>query len=260
MEEEITLLEAVLQGGLSLPRQRSTCFFSLSVGSVSPYTLFCFLFYLYFISLSLLSAMDAFGADDRKQLAKLWSFKRKLPLQDDKQPEEDATSLETASVAKKEAKKAKFLSRGSFASRRNNTEEERRVNLAKACADRLAFSQFRSINEYLYSHSSEDAQAYMDEEMFDKYHSAYEEIAAKWPVKPIDEVIKLLEKVYSSSAKGRVLVDMGCGSKPLLHRHSHRPPLTPLISFRKTITSRKPTLHMCRSIRSPVIASSSAYR
>jgi SAM-dependent methyltransferase len=82
----------------------------------------------------------------------------------------------------------------------------------------LAFSRFRSTNEYLYSHNSGDAVSYMSRQMFQDYHKAYTEIATKWPQKPIDVVQELLEKRFEGQKSGLTLVDMGCGDVPQIKR------------------------------------------
>lgn len=135
----------------------------------------------------------------------LWPLKRKREESDTTFLLEPNEEDQTLQPSLKKRKKAKKLSAG-----------ERSANLTSKCNERLAFSQFRAINEYLYSHTSKDAQKYMDNETFDKYHAAYEELAYKWPVKPIDEVIKLLSEHYRNGGCGRVLVDMGCGARPLI--------------------------------------------
>lgn len=165
--------------------------------------------------------MDTFSAADRKLLAKLWTNKRVRTTSETSLEETNAAVVKEEEPQKpsptpKASKTSKYAKRTRLG---DSGTELRRSKLAKACNDRLAFSQFRSINEYLYSHSSKDAQSYMDETIFDKYHTAYDEIAAKWPVKPIDEVITLMETIYPHQGNGFVFADMGCGSKPLIKQH-----------------------------------------
>ena len=91
--------------------------------------------------------------------------------------------------------------------------------LTEESKNRLAFSLFRSINEYLYSNSSDDVLNYMNEDTFNSYHSAYSILASKWPVKPIDVIIEWMDKIYANQGKGQTFADMGCGDKPMIAEH-----------------------------------------
>lgn len=93
---------------------------------------------------------------------------------------------------------------------------EKSQKLREESTSRLAFSQFRSINEYLYSNSSSKVAGYMDADTFHAYHSAYSTLASKWPVKPIDTIITMMSKYYTNHGQGQTFADMGCGDKPMI--------------------------------------------
>ena len=96
---------------------------------------------------------------------------------------------------------------------------DRSTKLSEAARNRLSMSQFRSMNEKLYKTFSQEAVMLMDPDSFSKYHEAYSEIASKWPVKPIDHLIKKIQKLYGKERLNKgdlVLSDMGCGNKPLI--------------------------------------------
>lgn len=156
--------------------------------------------------------MDSFAANDCKGLNKAWTKKRSGS-------ESEVFDDGWTTPVKKDEQQTPRYKKRKFECGPSQSSAVRRTKLATMCNERLAFSQFRAMNEYLYSHSSTEAQEYMDEAAFEKYHSAYDDIAAKWPVKPIDEVIKWMEQIGSYSkknGKGFVFADMGCGSKPLI--------------------------------------------
>jgi ribosomal RNA-processing protein 8 len=80
--------------------------------------------------------------------------------------------------------------------------------------DKLLSSKFRILNEKLYTISSEKAYDYFQNnpEDFEIYHKGFDLQAAKWPINPLDLIIKeLLKPKY----KKKVIVDMGCGEARL---------------------------------------------
>ena len=93
---------------------------------------------------------------------------------------------------------------------------DRSQQLSLKSRRRLAFSRFRLMNEFLYTHTSREGAAFMDQQSFRLYHDAYSVIASKWPVRPIDRICDQLKRLFRGRGKGRVLADLGCGSKPLV--------------------------------------------
>lgn len=69
----------------------------------------------------------------------------------------------------------------------------RSQQLAAKARQKLSNSLFRSLNEYLYSHSSYEARKNFSEEKFKLYHKAYANILENWPVKPINYLIDILK-------------------------------------------------------------------
>ncbi|RWS13082.1 Cerebral protein-like protein [Dinothrombium tinctorium] len=96
---------------------------------------------------------------------------------------------------------------------------ERRSKLARVCDQKLKESQFRAINEYLYTHSSDESSHYLNEALFDVYHEAYASVVNKWPIKPIDVIVDAIESHSPHSRKRLIIADMGCGKMPLLKLH-----------------------------------------
>jgi ribosomal RNA-processing protein 8 len=85
---------------------------------------------------------------------------------------------------------------------------------------KLTGSQFRHINEKLYTtHSSEALSLFADQpSLFHDYHQGFRHQVQSWPTNPIDKFIALV----SSAAKKRALViaDLGCGDAALA-QHFH---------------------------------------
>lgn len=82
--------------------------------------------------------------------------------------------------------------------------------------ERLRGSQFRMINEMLYTTTGSNAysQFQKDPSLFDAYHHGYAVQVAQWPEDPLDRVIEDVRKEASSHKGGKKplrVADMGCG-------------------------------------------------
>jgi len=75
---------------------------------------------------------------------------------------------------------------------------------------KLESGQFRWLNEQLYTKSSEDAvKLFADTpKLFDVYHKGFELQVEKWPLNPVNVIIKRLKKLPEKSSIG----DFGCGN------------------------------------------------
>ncbi|XWS32722.1 hypothetical protein CRYUN_Cryun22dG0014300 [Craigia yunnanensis] len=78
---------------------------------------------------------------------------------------------------------------------------------------RLAGGHFRMINEKLYTCTGKEALDYFkgDPELFDMYHTGYQEQMSHWPEQPVNIIIKWL-KDHTSSL---IVADFGCGDARL---------------------------------------------
>ncbi|WFD20725.1 25S rRNA (adenine(645)-N(1))-methyltransferase [Malassezia caprae] len=90
----------------------------------------------------------------------------------------------------------------------------------------LQGARFRSINEHLYTHSSQEALAMIQNEpqLFDEYHSGFRQQVRKWPKNPVDRIAELLLgakgkkgslDVRAAKTPGALIVDMGAGEAGL---------------------------------------------
>lgn len=73
----------------------------------------------------------------------------------------------------------------------------------------LLGGRFRYINEQLYTMDSTDANEFFksDTEAFNAYHAGYQQQVEKWPMNPLDRIIKMIKRL----PKSLEIVDFGCG-------------------------------------------------
>ncbi|CAD7013073.1 ribosomal RNA-processing protein 8 [Ceratitis capitata] len=73
----------------------------------------------------------------------------------------------------------------------------------------LLGGRFRYINEQLYSMHSTEADAFFksDAEAFNAYHTGYQQQVEKWPINPLDRIVKMIKRL----PKSLEIVDFGCG-------------------------------------------------
>ena len=81
--------------------------------------------------------------------------------------------------------------------------------IQRKMAAQLAGAHFRQINEELYTTESADAVELFrrDPKFFEIYHAGFRSQAAHWPVRPVDVLVRWLEKQPASLVVG----DLGCG-------------------------------------------------
>lgn len=79
--------------------------------------------------------------------------------------------------------------------------------------ERLRGSQFRMINEMLYTSTGSNAYSKFQEDpsLFDAYHHGYAVQVSQWPEDPLDRIINDIKKVSQKSKKTLKVADMGCG-------------------------------------------------
>lgn len=73
----------------------------------------------------------------------------------------------------------------------------------------LLGGRFRYINEQLYTMDSTGANEFFkcDVEAFNAYHAGYQQQVEKWPLNPLDRIIKMIKRL----PKSLEIVDFGCG-------------------------------------------------
>ncbi|XP_063823671.1 uncharacterized protein LOC135073420 [Ostrinia nubilalis] len=138
--------------------------------------------------------------------------KKKKANQDEDLETETKTIPYMTKVDKKKEKFRKLLQVGTNRNPINVSGE----NLRQRMLERLKAAQFRFLNEKLYTTSGSEAQQLFqsDPEAFHTYHQGYQQQLKKWPVNPLDLIVKRISKM----PKTHVIADMGCGEAALSKR------------------------------------------
>ncbi|EDX07782.1 ribosomal RNA-processing protein 8 [Drosophila simulans] len=86
-------------------------------------------------------------------------------------------------------------------------------SLASRLQSELLGGRFRYINEQLYSTTSRKAEALFrkDSSAFEAYHAGYRQQVEKWPINPLNRIIKTIMKI----PKTAIIGDFGCGEGKL---------------------------------------------
>ncbi|KAJ3664432.1 hypothetical protein Zmor_008604 [Zophobas morio] len=92
-------------------------------------------------------------------------------------------------------------------------QKSRDLSLRERMMQRLQAARFRYINEQIYSNDSKEAQKLFkdDPDAFTAYHEGYRQQVNKWPLNPLDEIIKNIQQL----PKTFVVADFGCGDAKL---------------------------------------------
>ena len=87
--------------------------------------------------------------------------------------------------------------------------KRQRASLRSKMLSKIEGSRFRWINEQLYTETSKRAKELFqsDPDLFTLYHQGFNTQVAKWPVNPLDRVIKYVKALPETS----VIADFGCG-------------------------------------------------
>ncbi|KAM7342834.1 ribosomal RNA-processing protein 8 [Cochliomyia hominivorax] len=99
--------------------------------------------------------------------------------------------------------------------------------------EQLMGGRFRFINEQLYTMNSKKAENLFkqDPDAFKAYHEGYRHQVEKWPLNPLDRIIKMIKKLPKSLEIG----DFGCGEGKLAKSVPHKVISMDLVSCRDDI-------------------------
>lgn len=91
--------------------------------------------------------------------------------------------------------------------------KNKNLSLAETAKQQLESSHFRFLNQQLYTMNSSEAWSIFqdDPQSFFTYHKGFANQVEKWPVNPLDLIIKDLKK----QSKELVVADFGCGEARL---------------------------------------------
>lgn len=163
--------------------------------------------------------------------------------------DENINKLEASNYVKidfKKEKLRKMLQENSLRSR--FTVNVRNGNkLRERMLERLKAAQFRYLNEKLYTSSGTEAHQLFqsDPAAFKTYHEGYQQQLKKWPINPLDLIVKRIQKM----PKTHKIADMGCGEAALSHCVPH-----PVRSFDLVATT--PSVEVCNIAHTPLLAAS----
>lgn len=78
-----------------------------------------------------------------------------------------------------------------------NKVTEKNTTLRGKLMERLKAAHFRLINEHIYTNKGDDAEAYfkMNKDDFKVYHEGFRQQASKWPINPLDVIIKAVKNM-----------------------------------------------------------------
>nr|XP_021187497.2 ribosomal RNA-processing protein 8 [Helicoverpa armigera] len=145
-------------------------------------------------------------------------------------------------------KKAKLRSILESSSHRNSINVSKTGNkLRDRMLERLKAAQFRYLNEKLYTSSGSEAQQLFqsDPAAFQTYHQGYQLQVKKWPVNPLDVIVKKIMKM----PKTHLIADLGCGEAALSRRVPHK-----VRSF--DLVASAPGVEACDMARTPLLSAS----
>ncbi|VVB09390.1 unnamed protein product [Arabis nemorensis] len=113
--------------------------------------------------------------------------------------------------------------------------------------EKLSGGQFRMLNEKLYTCSGKEALAYFkeDPDMFDMYHTGYQQQMSNWPELPVNSIINWL----LSRSSSLVVADFGCGDARIAKSVKNK-----VFSF--DLVSKNPSVIACDMSNTPLESSS----
>ncbi|XP_050395447.1 ribosomal RNA-processing protein 8 [Patella vulgata] len=105
-------------------------------------------------------------------------------------------------------------------------------SLKEKMSGQLNAARFRYLNEQLYTQTGKEAldMFQTDVEAFDIYHKGFQSQVAKWPVNPLDLIIKSIKNLPETN----IIADFGCGNATLaqsVQNKVHSFDLAPLNEF-----------------------------
>ncbi|KAG8196432.1 hypothetical protein JTE90_012257 [Oedothorax gibbosus] len=127
--------------------------------------------------------------------------------------EKNTKSLESNLITSKKVEQTPYIEIQSPTTKKPATFMEK-------ARSKLAAAKFRFLNEKLYTETGGEAYRYFQEngEEFEDYHLGYRQQVSKWPLNPVDEILKDLQKLK----KDAVIADLGCGEAKIARVLSNR--------------------------------------
>ncbi|XP_054261041.1 ribosomal RNA-processing protein 8 isoform X2 [Macrosteles quadrilineatus] len=129
--------------------------------------------------------------------------------------------------------------------KREKFKNSKACSLRERMLKRLKAAKFRYMNEQLYNAESKGAEKMFSEDpsAFKAYHEGYRQQVARWPINPVDIIIKSLKKRAKSG--DLVVADFGCGEAKLAEA-------LPCTVHSLDLVSLNPQVTVCDMSRTPL--------
>ncbi|XP_060525536.1 uncharacterized protein LOC132701532 isoform X2 [Cylas formicarius] len=116
----------------------------------------------------------------------------------------------------------------------SNKKNNPDLSLRQKMIERLESARFRFLNEQIYTVSGKEAEKIFktDPEAFHAYHKGYQQQVSRWPMNPLDRIIKSISKL----PKGYKVSDFGCGEAKLSQSLEHTVHSFDLVAVNKFVT------------------------
>lgn len=98
----------------------------------------------------------------------------------------------------------------------NASTSGRQMSVIEKAKEKMSSSLLRLMDESLYTNEADTMS--LDKDKFVSYHQAYSKVSEKWPIKPIDYIVKFIKRRNFNKKPLHKLkfADIGCGINPLL--------------------------------------------
>ncbi|XP_044259168.1 ribosomal RNA-processing protein 8 [Tribolium madens] len=131
--------------------------------------------------------------------------------------------------------KKKMLTRANPEPTTTKKQKSREKSLRERMMEKLHAARFRYLNEQIYSSDSKEAHKIFkdDPDAFKAYHEGYRQQVAKWPLNPLDAIIRSVQKM----PKTHVIADFGCGDAKLAQSVNQKVHSFDLVPVNEAVTA-----------------------
>ncbi|XVF14027.1 hypothetical protein REPUB_Repub09cG0021000 [Reevesia pubescens] len=176
--------------------------------------------------------------------------KRRKRARHNKRPQKTQESLQPKQSIKHQKKthqQKNHAHRSSASSKPPMSSSSNSSSFLDKMRARLAGGHFRMLNEKLYTCTGKEALDYFKEgpELFDMYHTGYQEQMSHWPEQPVNIIIKWL----TDHSSYLTVADFGCGDARLAKNVKNK-----VFSF--DLVSNDPLVIACDMSKTPLAPSS----
>lgn len=97
----------------------------------------------------------------------------------------------------KKKERAEAVSNGSLQSEQLLQANKKGISLRERMLEKLKSARFRYLNEQMYTSEGKQAKHFFekDEQAYEAYHVGYRQQVSKWPINPVDVIIRKIKKL-----------------------------------------------------------------